>query len=348
MQIVTLDPTLNPLNVRAHRPDRILEGTIPQDRCKYVEYTREGSVCDWTELRIDDGVPRDAPMYHASYMEYLFDTWSSHLPFVIGPQHVWHTVTGELAGLIRDNAEAFRYTFTTSPDKTEISVGNGDPSVLPLEDLIRELRARMPGGAADVFLPTFTCDTPGAWMARTATFADACATYYDYSVYCCGHPRCKVLGERQDWEKLRKHVADLDALLGSSHPAVSPYLARVAEQLAPFLDEEVGALASHLSKIVTGEKCGSGSQYELDGWWTKLYLTVCSLAKVENFPKHVARVPYTDLQSKRKYVLCVGLFHSVVDEDGFYVPDFTWARNEVLEQPVRQVGALKSRAEVVG
>lgn len=316
----------------------MLQALIPRESCKHAGYdkTLREHAYDWGELLVRHAIPEDASLYHSSYLEYLFDTWRGHLPFCVAPQHVWYTVLCEVAALVRSDPERFREVFTTSKQVQEISVPMVSGDLLPLDLIAGELRLRVPGNLADDLLPRFSCDTEDAWFARMAAFADACATYYSYGIMLCGHPRAKVLGTRADWERLIDHVGRLRDRLALLHPKLSRYLSQVSDVLQPFCGPEA-ALAKHLGGIVAGEPCGSGSQQLIDGWWSLLYVSPPDPRLLENFPRHVSRVPYMNWDNK-KYVLCSGLFCSHVDEEGFYIPRYAWSQHQRFDAPVRQAG----------
>jgi hypothetical protein len=77
----------------------------------------------------------------------------------------------------------------------------------------------------------------------------------------------------------------------------------------------------HLGKMVSLERCGSGSQYEMSGWIMKLIFKSKSKVQLEGLPPHIVSMKYKNMDTGREFKLFCGLTESRMDED-FLVPDY--------------------------
>lgn len=76
------------------------------------------------------------------------------------------------------------------------------------------------------------------------------------------------------------------------------------------------------------ERCGSGHQQIVKGWFPELFDDFKGYKFMKAFPKHIAIVEYKNLSTDLSYKMKVGLFSSVIN-DGYLVPDFEFGINEL-------------------
>ena len=258
--------------------------------------------------------------YHDNYLCYLEKCWADHQVAVVTPDIFWNMILCELAQVVVKSPEKYRALFTDSDDKKEIVVYTSDPYVIPLDSIIGELKRLVPTNV-DEFLPTFSTSTIRSTFAQYAAFADMCSPYYNYSMFCCAIPAIDVRGTSEDWYKIVDHIETLRQYF----PDLSAYF-KIIHTLFT-------AIAIDSSKLYVWEnmfnleKCGSGSQVEVVGWITKLFVERPKLAYSRNFSTHISKVKYKNLNTDKKYTMSQGLFFSNLI-DGILVPEFGYIVNE--------------------
>jgi hypothetical protein len=284
-------------------------------------------------------------VYHNNYLEYLELCWGSHYGVVFTPDVLWYTLLSEISLTIREDVEGVRGLFTDSPEKKEVTVLCYDYSdiTLPLDRIAGELRKFIPGGFADTFIADFSTTDDRAKLAAYAAFADAVSPYYSYSMKCCGIPRVRVLGSREDYSDIRSRWTAIGDMLQRHQQ----YFAKVAATLTRIVGLFDDTDTEFVKNIFVGERCGSGSQVEVSGWFADLFRVrperPCFL---HNFSTHIAKVDYKNITTNREFQLQAGVFSSKAG-DGFLQPQFGQMIYEKREQEVRDY-APQYRVETFG
>lgn len=256
--------------------------------------------------------------YHQNYLYYLQKCWGEHLGIVITPEIIWYTLLCEIAALVKENPEQYRQLFTNSTDKKEILVEGGD-IILPLGKIVAELRKLVPTDIA-TFLPQTSTLTPHSLFAQYAAFCDICSPYYDYSMFMCGIPKIDIRGTKEDYQLITYHWDNVSELIGKSEwtEKVKLTLNRIVEELEnPEFWKDIFAL----------ERCGSGGQVEVIGWFSDLYRIEPSIRFVGNYTTGISIVNYKNISTNKNYSLNSGLFYSKMEGD-FLVPEFGFVVEE--------------------
>ncbi len=264
----------------------------------------------------------DGDYTHDNFLKYLGIAWNHHYGIKITPDIIWYSVLCEVALHIKENTEKYRNLFTTSDKKVEISIPTGDPELLDLNTIIERLNDLVPTNVG-TFIPTFTTSTEQSQLAFKAAFADTVSQYYNYSMYMCGIPKVEILGTKEDWEKVFSGVLELNELI-ELNDYFTGVLGVVTKLTSPNKED--------FTNFFKLEQCGSGSQVEVEGWVTKLFVKVPRVAYPDNFSNHVSIVKYKCLSTDRDFELNYGLFSSKIVED-YLVPDFGYFINEVVKAP---------------
>lgn len=273
--------------------------------------------------------------FHKNYMEYLQKAWGDHLSIVISPDIVWYTLLCELAAIVKADPEQYRNLFTDSPEKKTITVITAEMIVMPLNEMVGILRDVVPTDSSK-FFPEFSTQTERSVWAYNAAFADMCSPYYNYCMLMCGFPSIDVRGTHDDWNNLYQSWQNLkDIVPGKWHKQVSAILSDIYSNLDS---------ASFWKGMFRLDRCGSGGQVEVSGWWAKLFMTQPDVAYPENYAPHVSIVSYTQLNLKKDYEMRVGLFFSKQEEE-FLVPDYGYVVHEKLKEPVVTTGEYEMKIE---
>lgn len=147
--------------------------------------------------------------------------FAGHRPLALSPDAVWLTIAQGVAQHVRLNAEALRPRLVRHAGVKPIQVAWGGP--LPTDPAawgaivaaFRDLLADEVGaGRARLFECDFSTTTDVERVAGRVVLMDVLAPYFDYYLACiCGIPEITLLGEPDDWRRIRERVdvlAELD------------------------------------------------------------------------------------------------------------------------------------------
>lgn len=280
---------------------------------------------------IQNNIPENSSTTHNNYLEYLELCWGSHLGVVLTPDIVWYTLLCELCQIIAEKPETYRSLFTNAAEgegKKEISVFTNDVSYIPLESVMDQLRTLIPNGFTNVFLPEFTTSTKRSSFAHAAAFADTVSPYYSYSTYCCGLRQIDVRGTKEDWVQVYTNWNTIIETLTYLDKSNIKYFSEVSSTISniPKLEPKF------FKEIFRAERCGSGSQTELFGWFTDLFrVQPEGVRKSCNFATHVSVVNYKNLDTNQSFVMKNGLFSSKLVADNLE-PDFAHIIYQIASQ----------------
>jgi len=307
--IIEIDNTLEKKEIRETDVDNFNKSIINKSTSPNLKMVRD---CIGGEHR------------HLGYLEYLGRAWNSHYGIVFTPDFFWQIFLTEIATHIKANAEKYRSLFTESDEKQEIVVPTGDPQLIDLNLIAEELSKLVPTDS-DAFLPEFTTTTVGSALAFKAAFADAMSPYYNYSMFCCGIPSVRLLGEEKDWDAIINRIETFEEILD-----IPEYFTRV-EALANDIKANISSPDPEFWKnIFALERCGSGGQVEVEGWINDLYMKKPNPGYIQNYPSSTSFVSYKYLNTGQDFELCYGLFSSNVEGD-YLVPEFGFVINEKMK-----------------
>jgi len=312
MQTVIIDSKLQPLQL----PDvaigikalkRIAESLTPGD----VVYSE---------------IPTTSAMVHTSYLNYLEQCWATHTGVVFSPDIFWFTLMCELAGMVREDPERYRALFSTSKDKQEIVVMTGDAVVMPMDRLTDALSAKTPLDVR-MFLPQFgPWQSLGSKTAVMAALADAASPFYNYSMLMCGIPKIVLLGDEMDWTTVQVNWEMVrKAFCGHTSDKDQAWLDEVARGLDLLWlravnphDDEAADFWADMFKL---NRCGSGHETEVAGWFGKLFRKQPRPRYAGNFAQHTAAVHYRSISIDTNFLALHGPLWSMV-RDGVAYPEF--------------------------
>lgn len=258
---------------------------------------------------------------HLNYLTYLETCYANHYGIVVAPHYFWYTILCEVASQVKESPERFRSVFSRSKEKVEITTSTSSVEFINLDAVINSLKEHVPLDV-DMFFPTFSTSTLLYETAIYATFCDTVSPYYDYMTFLCGIPKVRVEGTVEDWTILITSLKKINNILNIK------YLSRMEEYGQTILNNlNNGAFWRDIFRLV---KCGSGSQVEVSGWFTRIFLKKPLLRFTYNYPTHVSKVDYQNLETERKFNMRLGLFGSKI-EDGFLIPEYGYIIHEKVE-----------------
>lgn len=266
---------------------------------------------------------------HASYTEYLGYCWAEHWKAVLSPDIFRHIILCQVGQLVTKLPEVFRSLFTDSDEKQEIllqGVGPKYPLAALAEVFGKKLRM-----STRPWLSPFSTSDGNAIEANIVALAQAASPFYNYSMYLCGIPAVYLNGDQKDWRLLQELMNELfteltgcvaaDDLRGKLTEWWSGIIVTLAEIIAILgeangneLDQCNIAIARRAREFFTDMfrlvRCGSGSDVEVEGWITKLYLEAPSTRYPRNYALNVGFMDYRDLSANKDYRMYSGLLAS--------------------------------------
>ena len=205
--------------------------------------------------------------------------------------------------------------FTRSPEKIEIIVESGDPSVLPLDLVLSRLKELVPVDMS-LFLPDFSTHTDDSRVACMAAFADTCKAYYGFGTLACGLPELEIRGTIDDWSVFVSTLSNLQAAFGNSNSALPRWFARLNQRARQILDSVCGGPVDFYQSIFTQNNIGSGGEKAVDGWYAKDFF-LKPPRKLDEFPLMWSMVPFHNVESSRRFTDVCGSFYNTQSEAGF-------------------------------
>ena len=220
------------------------------------------------------------------------------------------------------------YSAIDIQEKKEVAVFTMDPIVMPIDSLLESVFELIPKGLKkDNVVLNFTTSTASSKLAFSTSFLEAASPFYCYTMYLCGFNKINVLGAIEDYEMINQAVSDLSIVF--SGKGIINYFSKIStlvDKIIEGFDDE-----NFWKDIFYVERCGSGSQQIVKGWFHKLFADFGGLKMMETFPKHMAVVEYKNTTTNLSYKMKVGIFSSVI-EDGYLIPDFEFGINEIENQ----------------
>lgn len=266
-------------------------------------------------------------VFHGSFLDYLHHGYARHYGIVVKPDFIWFTILNEMNRIIKGDPEHYREIFTDSDAKKEVRVLTLDPIVMPIDSLLNKTFALIPDGLNkfDILLD-FSTLSNSSKLAFSVSFLEAASPYYQYSMYKCGYNKINVLGEVGDYKLMKSAINSLSEVFAGKK--IIKYFDKVQTLLDNIIDNFGNA--GFWENIFFVEKCRSGSQKSVMGWFKDFFDEFSGLKLITAYPKHVAAIEYKNLSTGLSYQMKVGLFSSII-EDGYLVPDFEFGINEISE-----------------
>lgn len=264
-------------------------------------------------------------VFHDTYLDYLYHSYANHYGIVVKPDFIWFTILNEISRTVKATPEHYREIFTDSNAKKEVSVFTNDPIVMPIDSLLEDTFKLIPKGLKkdDVVL-SFSTSTASSKLAFSTSFLEAASPFYCYSMFLCGFNKINVLGTVTDYEMMKQSISDLSIVFSGKN--IVKYFGKVSV----LIDKIIVGFEDEMfwKDIFYVERCGSGSQQIVKGWFHKLFDDFDGYKMMKAFPKHTAIVEYKNLSTDLSYKMQVGIFSSII-EDGYLIPDFEFGINEL-------------------
>ena len=272
-----------------------------------------------TELILNDTltpIQSDEPIKFQNYLEYLGICWENHYGVIVDPKMFWYMIMSELTVLISKDPDKYSHIFTSSNDKVEIIVPTNNPTILPVDLVIEQLIELIPTDINKLF-PEFSTTDTAYQLSISVSLCDTVSPYYNYSMYACGIPKVDIKGTQADWDNLYNSALSLFSLLDDT----SNYCTTLLDRLKSLTDINIREHPNTWKNIFKFERCGSGSQVEVEGWIREFYRDIKSPGYISNFPSGISVVKYLNISTNINYELYTGLFNSMMESD-YLIPKY--------------------------
>ena len=204
---------------------------------------------------------------NAAYMAY-----SSHYHLRIRPEDVWVSILTQLSFYINANAEKLRKHFVAHKGSKHLVVQvAGSIDTVDHGQLARLMTDKIQENVVDKelqqwILPDFTTTALDDIVTASVIMMGSMQKYFTYeSCLTCGIPSVTLLGEREDWVKLRNRLDKIDTW-GEEALEFSGRLKVVIDYFILSFDEpESDKVKEFWAKIAHHEGGGSGPTW-LSGW----------------------------------------------------------------------------------
>lgn len=261
----------------------------------------------------------DMEQTHLGFLSIMAHAYSQHEKLRIAPHDLWFIVLTEIAKIINKSPETYRDLFTRSSDKIEITVQTDDVTTIDPAALMDQLVHLVPTDTT-IFLPRLSTMDSDVNVAFMAVFCDMVKEYYSYSTFMCGIPEIELTGTEEDWSELVYCVASLAVnVFVDRDPKATKYLIQVGDLFDNILNQVKAGEADvdFWKDIFRSKNVGSGGELLINGWITKLFVETHQVPKLENFTGTFGVIPYTNLNTGRRFKAAHGSFTHRRDENDF-------------------------------
>ncbi|KAL8724575.1 MAG: hypothetical protein Q9166_007870 [cf. Caloplaca sp. 2 TL-2023] len=205
------------------------------------------------------------------FVRACFYAYSHHHHLILRPEDIWFAVLSQLSFYINAHSEELRSFFVSHEGREELEVFDGGTidCVGPLAvRMTKEMDKYMVDpDLRQWILPDFSTTTDTDTITAAVLMMGAMQEYFSYKmILSCGIPSVTLLGEKDDWIKIRRRLDKL--------PQLGPEVQQFATLLIPVLEYFIRsfdvpddpAVCSFWTRIAH-QNGGSGVHY-LSGWIT--------------------------------------------------------------------------------
>jgi hypothetical protein len=202
--------------------------------------------------------------------------YQQDLHLVLRPDDVWLAVTTQFSFYVGGHAKALRKQFVAHEGKVELVLENAAPSPesLDVAYMARCLTYMMEGLLVDKeirdwVIPDFTTTTHHDIAVASMTMMATMQKYFSYRANTgCGFPSVTLLGEREDWAKMRLRLDQLHKY-GDEPTEWAALLVPIFDRFVATFDRpDDEELKVFWETVCHAERWGSGMPSTFSGWMT--------------------------------------------------------------------------------
>ena len=290
-------------------------------------------------IRVNNGLQTDATF--AGLAQYAYRCWADETPMTLSPDLVYHRLLCAFAARALENPERYRALFSTKSEKQKIELVTSDATVVKIEQITTQLADLIPSKELYDLIAnqSFSTDTEGSIKARLMTLCYMAKSYYSYWGKKCGIPSLHVSGSIQDWNKIGRLTSwlstNIDPQVDNWQNYLKTFQGTVDRIIRTAFDENCPTaqqteLVDTIISIQKNPQCSSGHKPNvLTGWLLNLYFGVKSTVELGKLPTDQVYVPFTDTDSKRRFIETIGIMGTEINKIGFPVAKYISYTEEI-------------------
>jgi len=204
--------------------------------------------------------------------------YQQDLHLILRPDDVWLAITTQFSFYVGGHAEVLRKQLVAHESKVELVLDNAAPSpeYLNVANMARSITYMMEQHLVDKeirdwVIPDFTTTTHHDIAVASMTMMATMQKYFSYRVNTgCGFPSVTLLGEREDWVKMRHRLDQLHKY-GDEPTEWATLLVPIFDRfVATFDRSDDEELKVFWETVCHAERHGSGVPSTFSGWMTAL------------------------------------------------------------------------------
>jgi Domain of unknown function (DUF4419) len=207
------------------------------------------------------------------FVHAAINAYSLHHHLTFRPEDVWFAILTQLSFHINANAEELRSFFVAHEGKKHLVIyGGGDIHTADFGGMAVQMTDLMQKNIVDPELkdwvmPDFTTTKQDDQVTAAVLFMGALQKYFTYEMKLrCGIPTVTLLGEKEDWVKIRQRI-DFLPRLGKQPKAFAKLLTVILDYFVKSFEEPSAPDVLEFWSKIAERSGGSGINY-LSGWIT--------------------------------------------------------------------------------
>lgn len=225
---------------------------------------------------IDEGTAPKVIPYANGFFEGVVRAYQQDLYLVLRPDDVWQAVITQFSFYVVGNAEELRHVFVAHESKKELVLENAGstPESMNVASVARKLTYLIEEHLVDQemrnwIIPGFSTTTDNDIAVASVTMMATMQKYFSYRANSgCGFPSVTLLGERDDWVKMRQRLGLLRKY-GKQPEEWSKLLIPIFDRfIATFDRPNDEDLRTFWLTVCHAERNGSGQPDTFSGWMT--------------------------------------------------------------------------------
>ena len=222
----------------------------------------------------------------------IIRAYQQDLHLVLRPDDVWLAIATQFSFYVRKHAETLRKQFVAHEGKVELVLecAASCPESLKVDKMARDIICLMEQHLVDReirdwLIPDFTTTTHHDIAVASMTMMATMQEFFSYRANTgCGFPSVTLLGEREDWVKLR-HRLDQLPKYGDEPTEWATLLVPIFDRfVATFDSPDDEELKVFWETVCHSERHGSGRPKTYSGWMTAFSFWLVDGRRNRNVP----------------------------------------------------------------
>jgi hypothetical protein len=276
----------------------------------------------------------------------VFQAWKDEKAVAIAPQHIWFTITCQVAKYVKDHPDSFRSIFSDQKEgKQQITLVTAEPDIVDPNLFIRLLAQKISSVALlDLMVKPFPTRLHGEVVpfseVMSTVMLEAASPFFDYMTTRCGLREIRLEGTAEDWADLVNRIRSLKVIIGGIEFSKNSWhqttinealLNKSLERVIDLSDRVLGEIETDDTFVENcfwaGENCHSGHIYNASGWIFDFYDS-----KVLSECAKITYVSWLDLDTNRMFYQAYGLTNGNYDDQDVLRMSFSKWTYEVFSR----------------